>query len=82
MTYNVTQNSADLTQLQSDLDAAELEIDQLQADLDQAELDIDALETAVAAIGETGYYEPLTNGNVSSPELVFANGDVIMVEVT
>ena len=28
-----------------------------------------------------GIYEPLTNGNVSSPELIFADGDVIMVKV-
>lgn len=28
-----------------------------------------------------GRYEPLTNGIVASPELVFVNGDVIMVRV-
>jgi hypothetical protein len=30
---------------------------------------------------DIGYYEPLTNGIVDTPELVFANGDCIMVEV-
>lgn len=30
---------------------------------------------------DVGYYEPLTNGDASSPELIFADGDVIMVEV-
>ena len=29
-----------------------------------------------------GGYAPLTNGDVASPELVFADGDVIMVEMT
>lgn len=29
--------------------------------------------------GDGGYYEPLTNGDIDNPELIFARGDVIMV---
>lgn len=28
-----------------------------------------------------GYYEPLTNGDAANPELIFLDGDVIMVGV-
>jgi hypothetical protein len=38
----------------------------------------------VAANGTSGspnHWEPVTNGDVANPEIVFANGDVVMVEV-
>lgn len=31
--------------------------------------------------GDAGLFEPLTNGDAASPELIFADGDVIMVAV-
>ena len=31
--------------------------------------------------GCTTHYEPVTNGNVTTPELIFYNGDVVMAEV-
>ncbi len=31
--------------------------------------------------GSGGYFEPLTNGDPTNPELIFADGDVIMVEI-
>lgn len=32
-------------------------------------------------ISSSSYYEPVTNGDINSPELLFYNGDVIMAEV-
>ena len=31
--------------------------------------------------GVTGYYEPLTNGSLTAPEILFGLGDVLMGEV-
>ncbi len=45
---------------------------------------LDALMAHVGALKATDlltYMEPLTNGVASDPELVFSDGDVIMVEV-
>ena len=33
------------------------------------------------SLASSGRFEPLTNGIVASPELIFENGDVIMVEI-
>jgi hypothetical protein len=34
-----------------------------------------------AKINEIKYFEPITNGDSTSPEIVFFNGDVVMGEV-
>ena len=34
-----------------------------------------------ASSGLSTYYEPLTNGNMATPEILFYNGDIIMSEV-
>lgn len=36
------------------------------------------LENGVLTATDTHYYEPLTNGDVLLPDLIFADGDVIM----
>ena len=61
--------------------AAELAAHKTSADHDgryYTEDEVDALLLTV-----TGkYYEPLTNGDPTTPELVFYNGDVVMAEVS
>jgi hypothetical protein len=37
--------------------------------------------TELSATASGSYYEPLTDGDATQPELIFASGDVIMVEV-
>jgi hypothetical protein len=39
------------------------------------------LDSAAVSSSSNGVWQPLTNGDVASPELIFAAGDVIMVEV-
>ncbi len=42
-------------------------------------VDIARLETSGGGGSGSGYWEPVTNGNLTTPELVFAGGDVVMV---
>jgi hypothetical protein len=39
-----------------------------------------AVTTAIAGFGAGGY-EPLTNGDPATPELMFHDGDVLMVQM-
>jgi ribosomal protein S1 len=57
--------------------------DSVVVDATAIEDDIAAIDTRLTALedGELRY-EPLTNGDIANPELVFAAGDVIMVKVT
>ena len=49
-----------------------------------AGLDLTGTTLSVTAVpsAETGYYEPLTTGDLASPELVYALGDVVSVWVS
>lgn len=38
-------------------------------------------EIDVLLVNAGKYFEPVTNGDISNPEIVFFNGDVVMVEV-
>lgn len=49
---------------------------EISDDLDDLQDQVDGIDFQV-----NGIYEPLTNGNPNSPELIFLNGDVIMVKV-
>lgn len=62
----------------------ETEVDLLYADIAHTHTasDITDFEEAVEAVsGSAGRWEPLTTGDHTSPELVFVEGDVVMVFV-
>jgi hypothetical protein len=73
-------DAADLTYTPTTLTDWDADTDPGNADdaLDQLAERVDDLEGA--GVGG-GYWEPLTNGDAANPALIFADGDVIMVEV-
>lgn len=38
-------------------------------------------EVDALLVNAGGYWEPLTNGDITTPELIFYNGDIVMAEV-
>lgn len=69
------------TLLATDIPAlAESKITGLVADLADIDTRLDVLEALTTDLSDH-FYEPVTNGDVGSPEIVFSDGDVVMVRI-
>ena len=88
--------SFDPAELESRLDALEDEVESLQNQISAAIADFNAaldaerharlamlaqLQSQIALVAAS-YWEPVTNGDPVNPEILFADGDVVMAQVT